>query len=178
MKISLSVLRRTLYSQKHTGYMVGFMILRLDPNIYLDREECIAFFRHISSQKYGESLKHTAIQFVIKVGHGVHKSDGVFLLDRNQTKYMLSKYHNAALCGKIQDHLLAQAYVSNPLLLDMNNKFDFRVYMLIASTNPLIVYYRDGLLKASLYSYEKNSTEVSSYPPSKKTLTYLRELHI
>ena len=125
-----------------------------------DKEECKAFLKHISSHDYKESLKQNAIQFVIKVGHGVHKSDGVFLLDKNQTRYINSKYRKGNLCGKVTEPLLAQAYVSNPLLLDMNNKFDFRVYMLIASTNPLIVYYRDGLLKASLYSYEKNSTEV------------------
>ena len=64
---------------------------------------------------------------------------------------------------KMRDLLLAQTYISNPLLLDLNNKFDFRVYMLIASTNPLIVYYHDGAVKASLSTYDKTSTEVRTY---------------
>ena len=55
---------------------------------------------------------------------------------------------------------VAQKYVANPLLLDKQNKFDFRIYMLVASVNPLIVYYHDGFLRVSLSKYDKDSKEV------------------
>ncbi len=54
-----------------------------------------------------------------------------------------------------------QYFVHNPLLLD-GYKFDFRVYMLIASTNPWIVFYHDGFLRVSLQEYNVNSKDRSS----------------
>jgi len=49
--------------------------------------------------------------------------------------------------------------VTNPLLLDKGNKFDFRMYLLITSTNPTIAFYHDGFLRVSLDTYDKFSTE-------------------
>lgn len=54
-------------------------------------------------------------------------------------KKLMVKYENGSLCGSIAKKLLAQKYVSDPLLLD-GHKVEFRMYHLIASTNPLIVY--------------------------------------
>jgi len=73
---------------------------------------------------------------------------------------MNGEYKNGSMCGKIKKPLIAQEYISNPLLLDLGNKFDFRIYMLIASTNPLIVYYHDGFIRASLDVYDKYSNDV------------------
>jgi len=66
-------------------------------------------------------------------------------------------------CGKITKSLVGQTYVTNPLLLDLNNKFDFRVYMLVASTNPTIVFYHDGFLRVSLKVYNKNSNDRTTH---------------
>jgi hypothetical protein len=70
------------------------------------------------------------------------------------------------MCGKIIDNILAQQYITNPLTLSNffkkdGRKFDFRIYMLIASVDPLILYYHDGFLRVSLLTYDKNSTEKS-----------------
>ena len=100
------------------------------------------------------------IQYLLKIGVGSHKASGVSILDTNATTNLLEKYENGSLCGTNLESYVAQTYIANPLLLDRNNKFDFRVYMLVASTNPLIVYYHDGFLRVSLSSYNKSSNDV------------------
>jgi len=106
------------------------------------------------------SIKTEPIQYIIKVGHGSHSANGVFILDSTETDLLNSKYDFGRKCGNETQSLVAQTYITNPLLLDFDNKFDFRIYMLIASTNPLIVYYHDGFLRASLSTYDKFSQEV------------------
>lgn len=55
---------------------------------------------------------------------------------------------------------MAQKYISNPDLLE-GHKYDFRIYMLIASTDPLILYYHDGFLRVSLLKFDRHSSEKS-----------------
>lgn len=124
------------------------------------QEECQAFFEEINSEKYIKSLEQEPIQYVIKLGYGAHRAMGVFILDEEQTENIKTLYDNGELCGIETKSRIAQTYITNPLLLNFNNKFDFRVYMLIASTNPLIVYYHDGFLRVSLHTYDKFSNEV------------------
>lgn len=57
---------------------------------------------------------------------------------------------------------MMQKYIADPDLND-GRKYDFRVYMLIASTNPLIVYYHDGFLRNTFLQYDKFSKEVLIY---------------
>jgi len=114
----------------------------------------------INSQEYKEKLKVEPVQYLIKVGHDAHKSSGVFLLDDEQTANLTSQFLNGSRCGIEETTLIAQKYITNPLLLDLNNKFDMRVYMLISSTNPLIVFYHDGYLRVSINSFDKHSNDV------------------
>lgn len=93
----------------------------------------------------------------------MHRAKGVFLFDETEEKKTRSDYKNGELCGEKNRNLLAQRYIGNPLLLDRQNKFDFRMYMLIASVNPLIVYYHDGFLRVSLETYDMHSTDVSQF---------------
>lgn len=44
-------------------------------------------------------------------------------------------------------------------MLVERRKFDFRIYMLVASTDPYIVYYHDGFLRVSLENYDPNSND-------------------
>lgn len=71
------------------------------------------------------------------------------------------KYDNGKLCGDVDDNLLAQQYLGNLLVLNGVNKFDFRVPVFIASTNPLIAYMHDGYLRVSLREFDPSSKDVS-----------------
>jgi len=49
-----------------------------------------------------------------------------------------------------------QKYIPYPLLL-YGHKFDFRVYCLLVSVDPVIAYYHDGFLKLSVLKYDRKS---------------------
>ena len=85
---------------------------------------------------------------------------GVFLFDNKYERKLRVDYEDGAKCGERDQSLVAQKYIGNPLLLDKQNKFDFRIYMLVASVDPLIIYYHDGFLRVSLSKYDKHSKEV------------------
>lgn len=108
-------------------------------------EECLKFFDHINSDQYSEDKKNVSpILYVIKVGYGVHRGAGVFIFDEDNEKFYRELYDNGKKCGQVDDNLIAQKYIHNPLTVSNGHKFDFRIYMMIASVNPLIVYYFDG----------------------------------
>jgi len=121
--------------------------------------ECKRFFSIINSQEYKKNKKQEPIQYLIKYGNGAHRAMGVFLFDNRYERKLKADYDNGAKCGEREISLVAQKYIGNPLLLDKQNKFDFRIYMLVASVDPLIVYYHDGFLRVSLSKYDKHSKE-------------------
>jgi len=124
-------------------------------------EECLEFFKYIDSDEYEQAKPKEPLQFIMKVGHSAHRASGLELFNEKEEKRTREYYANGGKCGKHSESMVAQYYISNPLLLDKQNKFDFRIYMLIASVNPLIVYYHDGFLRLSLQEYDKWSDEKS-----------------
>jgi len=122
------------------------------------QNECKEFFKLLLSQEYQKKKQTSPIQYIMKVGYGVHRGAGVFLLDGPSEKSYLEQYENGAKCGQINENILAQKYIDNPFLYK-GHKFDFRIYMLIASVNPLKVYYHDGFLRVSLFKYSKNPAQ-------------------
>ena len=48
---------------------------------------------------------------------------------------------------------MVQAYIAKPLLVD-GRKFDFRVYVAVASTSPLLVLYHKGFARVAMQPYE------------------------
>jgi len=121
--------------------------------------ECQQFFKELDSKAYQDRKKEEPIQYLIKKGYGAHRAAGIELLDEEEELRLKLEYNNGADCGLKDKSLVAQKYISNPLLLDKQNKFDFRIYMLIASIKPLIVYYHDGFLRVSLSQFDKFSKE-------------------
>ena len=57
-----------------------------------------------------------------------------------------------------QPKAVIQKYVANPLLIK-GRKFEFRVYLLVASVNPVIAYYHEGFLKIALNKFDPLSKD-------------------
>jgi len=91
---------------KHSFYLESFTLYRED--------ECKAFFADINSENYRERQKKSPIQYVIKVGFGVHRGAGVFILDEENEKYYKEMYGNGAKCGQVDENFVAQPYIWNP----------------------------------------------------------------
>ena len=98
----------------------------------------------------------------MKIDEGTYKWENLHLLDGEKTLMMKHLYQNGTKCGFMTKAILVQKYITNPLLLDKNNRFDLRAYMLVSSTNPLTVFYHDGYLKVSSRSFNK-SDDVSEF---------------
>ena len=108
-------------------------------------EQCKEFFEIFNGEKYQRLKAQQKIVYFRKIGAIAHAASGVFPVDEKEEEYIAERYKNGSLCRKIKDNNLMQYYIHNPLLLN-GRKFDFRIFMLIASVNPLIVYYHDGIL--------------------------------
>jgi len=126
----------------------------------LVQSECKQFFEEIESEQYQQMKQIEPVQYLVKKGYGAHRASGIDLLDDDMTMALKEQYEDGMQCGYDNNSLVIQKYISNPLVLDKQNKFDFRIYMLIASVKPLIVYYHDGFLRVSLSKYDKHSKEV------------------
>ena len=103
--------------------------------------------------------QESEIQFVLKVGFGVHRGIGVYLIDNEVENNLLANYSKGEKCGQIDENLVTQKYLYNPFTIrgpTGRHKFDFRIYMMIVSTDPLIVYFHDGFLRVSLFTYDNN----------------------
>jgi len=128
------------------------------------KNECQEFFSIIAKPEFQEKLKKNEFQYIVKIGAGSARGEGVYLLDEEELDNIRSEFgKNGESCGKKNLNRLAQTYISNPLLLQLHNKFDFRVYFLLSSVDPLIGYYRDGFLRITLRAYNANSNDKEQY---------------
>jgi hypothetical protein len=128
-----------------------------------NKTECTEFFEEINSKAYKKIREKEPIPFILKKGFNAHRARGLAIFDLEKEKSVQALYNNGKKCGQITAPTVAQKYISNPLLLDKKNKFDFRIYMLIASVDPLVVYYHDGFLRVSLQTYDKNSKDPATH---------------
>jgi hypothetical protein len=151
------------------------------------KEECEEFFNILNAETYAARKAEHPILFMEKISAGsmAHHAAGVVPFDDEHEKRLIKNFENGKQCGNRMDNLVLQAYIPNPLLF-YGYKFDVRVHVLIASTNPLIVYYHDGPFRISLHKFDPNSSSMEVHmanlredtPPgmSEKEANFLRAL--
>jgi len=123
-----------------------------------DKEDCENFFNILNSVEYEEAKKEKHILFIRKIASGSHRGEGVQPVDKAEEDDLKAIYENGKLCGISKKNYIVQSYIHNPLLLN-GHKFDFRVYMLVASTDPMIAFYHDGFLRVTLANYDSSSSD-------------------
>ncbi|NXR55523.1 TTLL5 polyglutamylase, partial [Hippolais icterina] len=80
----------------------------------------------------------------------------------------------------VEDNILVSRYISNPLLID-DFKFDVRLYVLVTSYDPLVVYlYEEGLARFATVRYDQASKNLknqfmhlTNYSVNKKSGDYV-----
>jgi Tubulin-tyrosine ligase family len=148
------------YASVYEGKPECFSKDHLVPKSWLlqDKEECLEFFVLISRAEYQEKVKTQGPQFIRKIAASSHRGRGVEVVDAKEEAHLREIYDNGRLCGELKEpNYMIQRYISNPLTLN-GHKFDFRVFLLIVSTDPFIVMFHDGFLKVSLYEYDPQSS--------------------
>ena len=123
-----------------------------------NKEDCVQFFNILESAQYKQLKDDRRIIYIRKIGAGAHSGTGVQPVNDEEELTLKKTFNNGLLCGQVKTNFIIQHYVHNPLLLN-GNKFDFRMYMLVASTNPLMAYYHDGFLRVSLAAYDVKSND-------------------
>ena len=148
------------YADKYKNRPQCFTFDRFFPKTWLlDNEtQCREFFKVFNSPEYFKLKEERTIVYIKKKGFGAHRAEGVDPLNDAEEKTLRKDFQNGTLCGQKKMNLIMQNFIHNPLLLG-GNKFDFRIYMVVASTNPLILFYHDGFLRLSLHEYDVKSND-------------------
>ena len=148
------------YSKKYVDRPQCFNEHKFFPKTWILNEvdQCKAFFEIFNSKQYQKLKKERGLVYIRKIGANAHQGSGVFPVNTEEEQSIREKYANGALCGQVKKNNLIQYAVWNPLLIN-GRKFDFRMFMLVASSNPLITYYHDGFLRISLRDYDPDSKE-------------------
>lgn len=133
-----------------------------------DEHECKAYFQFIKTAEHKNEAKISEVQFVLKVGAGVHRGAGVYLVDFDVERKLIANYSDGEKCGQIKENLVTQKYIYDVMTIDdtakeQGYKFDFRIYMIVVSVNPLVVFYHDGFLRVSLFKYSLTNLDYKAH---------------
>jgi len=127
-----------------------------------DKAQCDEFFEEFNGEKYQELKKARNLVYFRKIGANAHEGSGVFPVMGAEEDKVRKIYANGTKCGTVKDNNLIQYNVHNPLLFE-NRKFGFRMFMLLASVNPVIAYYHDGYARLSIDEYNPKSNATRTF---------------
>ncbi|CAG9333256.1 unnamed protein product [Blepharisma stoltei] len=125
--------------------------------VLFEKEQCEEFVESLKKDKNPDKIK-----WIYKKSRYSHNGSGLQVVDAQIAKELLELYSKPQGCENKNDKYLAQKYIPNPFLIN-GKKFDFRAYMFIASTDPLMILYHDGFLRVSMADYDEDSSNPAVY---------------
>ena len=129
------------------------------PKTYLmaDPDDCQEIIGILSKQTTDE------IKYMGKESRGVHRGKGISLMTLDAIETILEEYENGQKCKqKRKDTYIIQKYIPSPLLIK-GRKMDFRCFMVLASMDPLIVFYQDGIVRLASDEFDEHSTDITAH---------------
>ena len=100
--------------------------------ILLNETECKLFLERLED----EPNNHTV--WILKHGK-MSKTSGLIIFPN--AKNLFQQISSSGGCSAIHDQIIAQPYITNPLLTDSGHKLSFQVHVLVANLNPLMILY-------------------------------------
>lgn len=155
------------YVKEYTNRSECFNYNKFFPQTWVlnQKEQCQEFFEHFNSAEYQRLKEERTIVYFTKIGANVHGAKGVAPLNEKEEADLRALYEDGEQCGKNSNNTVIQYAVYNPQLLE-GRKFDFRTFLLIASSNPVMAYFHDGYLRMALFPYDVKSTEIGTFLPN------------
>ena len=106
---------------------------------------------------FNEEFKHHVGAFWIMKPIGGAQGKGIFLFNKLSQIADWKKDHRWKADNPQAETYVVQKYIENPLLVG-GKKFDLRLYALVTSYSPLVVYlYRGGFARFSSFRYSSHS---------------------
>lgn len=109
-----------------------------------DHKQCLAFFHYL------KEVNNPLALWVIKTSQG-YGGDGVQIF--SNASRLVDQF---GTCPNEHEYI-AQEHVGNMLLVE-GRKFDVRALILVAGTQPVVVFYHDGYLRVSIKEYNPRAS--------------------
>ncbi|CAD8076688.1 unnamed protein product [Paramecium sonneborni] len=128
------------------------------------KSECQQFFKKLNKlqTEYKNNIKqYNGPDYLLKTDE--HRGEGIRLLFQSQIQNITEVYQNGELCGNVTEKIVAQKYINRPFLYK-GHKIEFRIYIYLASSNPLQVYtYKRALIKRCANEYNPLSEQIPAH---------------
>lgn len=104
-----------------------------------NKNECQTFFETSKKKKFLKMMR-TKTLYTIKNMN----SEKEYSLDYMELQRLNTKFQGGNLCGKIEDKLILREYIWNQLKYKNGHKFKIRSFMIVTSTDPMMVVFSPG----------------------------------
>ena len=106
-----------------------------------NRKECKAFFKLSNKKRFRKMMKRETLYTVKNLD-----TDREISLDFEELQKLNTKYNSGKLCGKLEAKLFMREYIWNQLHYKNGHKFRLRTFLVVASTQPLLVLFNPGFV--------------------------------
>ena len=126
--------------------------------VMIDEEDCYEALSVLEK----EIGNQTKIKWLGKIARDSHKGLGITIMTEDAIQDLLEEYDYGRNCKakstNLKESYLIQSFIQNPYLVK-GRKFDFRVFLTIASLDPFIVLYHDGFVKIAYEEWDEDSAD-------------------